>query len=108
MHLLPVHSSTARQARGRVLKAWLWVCAMLFALQVMGASWHQHEVIEKKADCVSCHFSAHLPAVASGAAPALLMVFLAVAYALARLHRTTYLVRPGFLRPRQQAPPRFS
>ena len=87
---------------------WLWVCAMVFAFQVMGASWHTHEVIEKKADCVSCHFSAHLPAVAPGTPPALLAVFLAIAYSLARLHRTTYVVRPGFLRPRQQAPPRLS
>lgn len=105
---MQISSLTTSRSRGRILRTWLWVCAMLFALQVMGASWHQHDAVEKKADCVSCHFAAHLPAVATGAAPALLAVFLAVAYALARLHRTTYFVRPGYLRPRQQAPPRFS
>lgn len=97
-----------RRSRGRVLRTWLWLCAIVFALQLAGASWHRHDVVEKMADCVSCHISAHLPAVTSGAAPALLAVFLAVAYSLERLHRTSAAVRPDFLTPRQQAPPRLS
>lgn len=91
-----------------MLRALLWICTIVFALQMLGAGWHEHDLADQGADCVSCHFSAHLPATTPGTAPALLAVLLAVAYVLARLPRTVHVFRPSYLRPSPHAPPRCS
>lgn len=97
-----------RHASGRVLRTLLWLCVVVFALQVAGAGWHDHELADQKSDCVSCHFSNNLPAAEPGAAPALLVIFLAVAYLLARQPRYCYLPTPSYLIPSRQAPPAIS
>lgn len=94
-----------RHASGRVLRALLWLCVIVFALQVAGSGWHNHDLADQKADCVSCHFSGSMPAAEPGAAPALLAIFLAVAYLLARQPRYSYLPAPSYLIPARQAPP---
>lgn len=83
----------------------VWICVIVFALQVAAAGVHHHDVADQNADCVSCHFTGSLPAEVPGAAPALLAIFLAVAYLLARQPRYCYLPAPSFLIPSPQAPP---
>lgn len=97
-----------RHASGRVLRTLLWLCVIVFALQVAGSGWHNHDLADKKADCVSCHFAGSLPAEVPGATPALLAIFLAVAYVLARQPRYCYVPAPSYLIPSRQAPPAHS
>ena len=101
-------SDPASRSRKPVLRALLWLCTLVFALQMLGAGWHTHDLADQGADCVSCQIAAQLPATTPGAAPALLAVFLAVAYVLARRPRTVHIARPGYLRPSPHAPPRIS
>jgi len=105
MPALQPHSSIDRLPRGRLLRALLWLCTIVFALQMLGSGWHKHDLQDKKADCVSCHIAAHVPATTPGAAPALLAVFLLVAYLLARQPHVAPRVRPSCPTPSQQAPP---
>lgn len=92
-------------ASGRFLRMLLWLSVIVFALQVADSGWHNHELADKKADCVSCHFVGSLPAEVPGATPALLAIFLAVAYVLARQPRYCYVPAPSYLIPSRQAPP---
>jgi hypothetical protein len=62
LHTLRItHTSTALR---RLL---LCACALILALQLMGSSYHEHDLAEQLSDCVSCQAAAHatadLPAV---------------------------------------------
>jgi len=84
----------------------LCLCALVMALQLVGSSFHDHDLAEQLSDCVSCHVASHASAALPAVAPQLLAVFLAVAYILARLPRPTPVVLRCYLIPSRQAPPR--
>jgi hypothetical protein len=97
----------ARLFSAPLRRALLGVCTLILALQLIGAASHQHDAAEPLGDCVICQLAAHLPADIPGTPPALLAVFLVVAYLLARLPRQAGIVAPRYLFPVPQGPPAF-
>ena len=101
LHTLRItHTSTALR---RLL---LCACALILALQLIGSSYHDHDLAEQLSDCVSCQVAAHATADLPAVSPQLLAVFLAVVYLLARLPRPAPFYRRQYLIPSPQAPPR--
>ena len=98
----------ARLRSAPLRRALLGVCTLVLALQLISAGFHRHDAAEPLGDCAICQMAAHLPADIPGAAPALLAVFLVVAYLLARLPRDASIVAPRYLFPVPQGPPAFS
>ncbi len=97
--------STAHRKHG-FMRLVLALCAFVFALQMLAASTHKHDIAEKFDDCVACQLSSHFPADLPATPPALLAVFLAVAYLLARLPSApAFVASPRYLIPPRQAPP---
>lgn len=82
------------------------VCALVLALQLVGASFHEHDLAEQLSDCVSCQVASHSTTALPAVSPQLLAVFLAVAFLLARLPRPLPFYRRQYLIPSPQAPPR--
>lgn len=82
------------------------LCALVLALQLVGAAFHDHDLGDQLTDCVSCQVAAHACALLPAVAPQLLAVFLAVAFVLARLPRVAPVVLRRYLIPSRQAPPR--
>lgn len=100
-------NATRRQPASASLRRMLaCLCALVLALQLVGASFHDHDLGEQLSDCVSCQIAAHAGAALPAVAPQLLAVFLAVAFILARLPRTAPVVPRRYLIPLRQAPPR--
>ncbi|XLZ72392.1 hypothetical protein ABT364_10640 [Massilia sp. SR12] len=92
-----------------ILRLVLALCALVFALQMLSASTHKHDLAEKIDDCVACQMSSHFPADLPATPPALLAVFLAVAYLLARLPSApAFVASPRYLIPPRHAPPRIA
>lgn len=100
-------SSPARQQPARTLlrRVLLCLCALAMALQLVGSSFHDHDLADQLSDCVSCHVAAHSQAAIPAAPPEVLAVFLAVAFILARLPRPVAVVLRRYLIPSRQAPP---
>jgi hypothetical protein len=94
-----------KQFAAPLRRALLCLCSLLLALQLLGSSFHDHDLSEQLNDCVSCQLASQpaldLPAVD----PQLLAVFLALAYFLARLPRPAVVVLRRYLIPARQAPP---
>ena len=82
------------------------LCALILALQLVGASFHDHDLSEQLSDCVSCQLASHSTADLPAASPQLLAIFLVIAYVLARLPRPAAVVLRRYLIPSRQAPPR--
>jgi hypothetical protein len=93
----------SRSALGRTL---LCVCTLILAFQLLGARIHRHDAAELAPDCVACHYAGQFTADLPAAAPALLAVFLVLAYVLARLPRHAVVSPRRYLIPMRQAPPR--
>jgi hypothetical protein len=109
MHTRHANKSNAARQGNRLWRWMLALCAIVFALQMLAASSHSHDLAEKIDDCVACHVASHFPADLPGTPPALLAVFLAVAYLLARLPAApARIVPPSYLIPPRQAPPRIA
>ena len=90
----------------RLWRGLLALCAIVFALQLLAASSHSHDLADKLDDCVACQMAGHFPADAPSTPPALLAVFLAVAYFLARQPSAPAAIAPQrYLIPQRQAPP---
>ena len=87
-------------------RLFLCACALILALQLIGSSYHEHDLAEQLSDCVSCQVAAHGTADLAAVSPQLLAVFLAVVYLLARLPRPAPFYRRQYLIPSPQAPPR--
>jgi hypothetical protein len=83
------------------------LCALILALQLVGASFHDHDLSEQLSDCVSCQLASHSSADLPAASPQLLAIFLIIAYVLARLPRPAPVVLRRYLIPSRQAPPRY-
>lgn len=102
---VPPRCNPARQGK----RLWRWLlamCAIVFALQVLAASSHSHDLADQLDDCVACQMASHFPADLPGTPPALLAIFLAVAYLLARLPAApARIATPRYLTPPRQAPP---
>lgn len=103
MLLEATHPQPIRAPLRRVLAC---LCALILALQMVGAAFHEHEMSEQMSDCVSCHLSSHSTAALPSAPPQVLALFLAVAYLLARLPRPLPVTLRRYLIPPRQAPPR--
>lgn len=86
-------------------KLLLCLCTFVLALQLTGAACHDHDLADQLSDCVSCQLAAHYPADVPATPPALLAVFLFVAYALARLPRPVRRSARRYFIPSPQAPP---
>ena len=82
------------------------LCALILSLQLVGASFHDHDLSEQLSDCVSCQLASHSSADLPAASPQLLAIFLVIAYVLARLPRPAPVVLRRYLIPSRQAPPR--
>lgn len=104
------HHQHEPQRRGnRLWRLVLAVCAVVFVLQMLAAASHAHDAADKLDDCVACQMSAHFPADLPSTPPALLAVFLAVVYLLARLPAApAAFAAPRYLIPPRQAPPRIA
>jgi hypothetical protein len=93
-------------------RLWRWLlalCAIVFALQWLAASSHSHDLADKLDDCVACQMASHFPADVPSTPPALLAVFLAVAYFLARQPSAPAAIAPQrYLIPQRQAPPHIA
>jgi hypothetical protein len=93
-------------------RLWRWLlalCAIVFALQVLASSSHSHDLADKLDDCVACQMASHFPADVPSTPPALLAIFLAVAYFLARQPSAPAAIAPQrYLIPQRQAPPRIA
>jgi hypothetical protein len=109
MHTLPAHPRRPARHGNRL---WRWVlalCAIVFALQLLLASTHRHDLADQLDDCVACQVAAHFPADLPGTPPALLAIFIALAYLLARLPSAPAAIAlPRYLIPPRQAPPRIA
>ena len=101
-------SSPARQQPARTLlrRVLLCLCALAMALQLVGSSFHDHDLSEQLSDCVSCQIASHSTADLPAASPQLLALFLVIAFVLARLPRPAPVVLRRYLIPSRQAPPR--
>lgn len=89
-----------------LLRLVLALCALVFTLQMLAACSHKHDIAEKFEDCVACQLSSHFPADLPSTPPALLAIFLVVAYLLARLPEVpAFVASPRYLIPPRQAPP---
>lgn len=82
------------------------LCALILALQLVGSSFHDHDLSEQLSDCVSCQVASHSTADLPAVSPQLLAIFLAIAFVIARLPRPAPLVLRRYLIPLRQAPPR--
>lgn len=82
------------------------LCALILALQLVGASFHDHDLSEHLPDCVSCQIASHSTADLPAVSPQLLAVFLVIAFILARQPRPAPVVLRRYLIPLRQAPPR--
>ncbi|WP_148043970.1 hypothetical protein [Massilia aurea] len=82
------------------------LCALILALQLVGASFHDHDLSEQLSDCVSCQIASHSTADLPAASPQLLALFLVIAFVFARLPRPAPVVLRRYLIPSRQAPPR--
>jgi len=93
-------------------RPWRWLltlCAIVFALQLLAASSHGHDLADQLDDCVACQMASHYPADVPSTPPALLAVFLAIAYFLARQPSAPALIAPQrYLIPQRQAPPHIA
>lgn len=111
LYSLPMQTYSTQQFRAppQGKRLWRWVlalCAIVFALQVLAASSHSHDLADNLDDCVACQMASHFPADLPGTPPALLAIFLAVAYLLARLPLApAWFASPRYLIPPRQAPP---
>ena len=82
------------------------LCALILALQLVGAAFHDHDLSEQLSDCVSCQIASHSSADLPAVSPQLLAIFLVIAFILARLPRPAPVVLRRYLIPSRQAPPR--
>ncbi len=111
LYSLPMQTPSTQQLRSshQGKRLWRWMlalCAIVFALQVLAASSHSHDLADQLDDCVACQMASHFPADLPGTPPALLALFLAVAYLLARLPAVpARFSSPRYLIPQRQAPP---
>lgn len=90
----------------RLFKAWVWLCTIVFILQLSSAfSSHEHDFADEVADCVSCHIGSNIAVAMPAAPPAILAVFLVVAYLVARRPEYVSVTPRRYLIPPRQAPP---
>lgn len=107
MPLFRFSRSAPRSHFGSALRRLLvCACALILALQLVGTSFHDHDLAEQLSDCVSCQVASHAKADLPAVSPQLLAIFLAIAYLLARLPRPAPIQRRQYLIPMPQAPPR--
>lgn len=98
-------STAARSTRARLVKAVLWLCAILFVLQVSSALAHHHDQAHDLADCAICHVGSSAQAALPSVPPELLAVFLVIAYLAARRPEYVNVIPQRYLIPSRQAPP---
>jgi hypothetical protein len=93
-------------SRSSLYRALLVLAAFVLAFQLIGSTFHKHDLTEASPDCASCYIVAHLP---TGAPPAVFFwqaIALVVAYRIARLPQYLYVAEQSYLIPLSQAPPR--
>lgn len=99
----PLLNDPARGFAGKLVPQWRQLLmALLIAvlsLQMMGAGWHDHDLIEPDTDCVSCYVNAHFPSSLPVPAPAVLAIFslfmvVPVLHLPASLHITNTCLNP--------------
>lgn len=100
-------STATRSTRARLVKAVLWLCAIVFVLQLTGALAHQHDQSHDLAECAICHAGGSAQAALTSAPPELLAIFLVIAWLAARRPEYVNVVPLRYLIPSRQAPPAF-
>lgn len=79
---------------------------IVLVLQLSGAFFsHNHDLADDVADCVSCQVGTNKAATLPAAPPAILAIFLVVAYLVALRPEYVSIVPRRYLIPPRQAPP---
>lgn len=99
-------ATSFQQVRAPLRRVLACLCALILALQLVGATSHDHDLSEHLPDCVGCQIASHSTADLPAVSPQLLAVFLVIAFILARLPRPAPVVLRRYLIPSRQAPPR--
>jgi len=94
------------RTRSPALRALLWLCTIAFAIQLLAAATHRHDIAERLHDCVSCHLSAQLHTGVPPALPALPAPLLQLSHAVPHFTAAPFFAAPSYLIPPRQAPPR--
>ena len=94
------------RTRSPVLRALFWLCTIAFAIQLLAASTHRHDLADRLHDCVSCHLSAQLHTGVPPALPALPLPLLQLNHAVVHIAAAPFFPAPSYLIPPRQAPPR--
>lgn len=97
--------TSARQYRGRLLKAGLWLCAIVLLFQLAASFSHQHDQADDFGDCVACQVAGNLAGALPATPPALLAVFLALVYLAARRPQRLRIVARRYVIPPRHGPP---
>lgn len=106
MSLRSDQSASAVGSCARLYKAFVWLCTIVLVLQLSGAFFsHNHDVADDVADCVSCQLGSNKAAALPAAPPAILAIFLVVAYLVARRPEYVSITPRRYLIPQRQAPP---
>jgi len=99
-------ATSFQQVRAPLRRVLACLCALILALQLVGASFHDHDLSEQLSDCVSCQIASHSTADLPAVSPQLLAIFLVIAFILARQPRPAPVFLRRYLIPSRQAPPR--
>ncbi len=102
---MTAHAIASRFTKARLYRAALWLCVLVMLVQMTLAYSHRHDTIDEMADCVVCHMSGGKAAPLPAAPPALLAVFLVIAYLAARRPDYVSVTPRRYLIPPRQAPP---
>jgi hypothetical protein len=105
MQLVIEQASTPSTALPPLARLLALLCIVLFTLQLVASAAHRHEGGKAKPHCAACQAAAVVPGPVSATPPPLLVVFLAVAYVLARLPAGAQVRAPAYLSPPGQGPP---
>lgn len=89
----------------RLQRVLAWVCVAFLAFQLFAMSLHKHDLTTQASDCVACQVAGHFPVDVPATGAALLAVFLAAAYFLAKRPAPLLCARRSYLIPSRQAPP---
>jgi hypothetical protein len=82
-----------------------WFVLVIVTLQLIGAGFHHHDVLEESDDCVSCYMVAHVPSPMPPVSLDVLPSLTILPYQIASLPIYLFVAQQSYLIPHAQAPP---
>jgi hypothetical protein len=76
------------------------------ALQLIGAAYHRHDLVDESPDCVSCYLTAHVPSPIPPVSADVLPSLTILHYRIASLPIYLFVAQQSYLIPHSHAPPR--